>query len=305
MLLWLFADPMFPQLYQRLCAADSEEAIGRMATLYPAVAWLAFIPPILIGTLGHLDYPSLEGSDSDNILPTLIVDAGGEWLGGLVLVAGLAALMSTMDSQLLATGSLFTRDLLQADQKDGFGIREGTIIGLSLLGLLLSLWSDLSILELGLLAFSMYAVMFPAVFLAAYSDSLDGRSVIASIAAGELVVLLAIFSPESFGGWWIEPVGPAVPTVVLPSLAAAILALAVGQSKFSSESGGIGRLGIDFPIGPHLLGLVVVFVLAQDFWWWEQRELVFGLPIWIWWALMLSAVQTAIMAKWTMKGSSR
>jgi len=305
MLLWLFADPMFPQLYQRLCAADSEEAIGRMATLYPAVAWLAFIPPILIGTLGHLDYPSLEGSDSDNILPTLIVDAGGEWLGGLVLVAGLAALMSTMDSQLLATGSLFTRDLLQADQKDGFGIREGTIIGLSLLGLLLSLWSDLSILELGLLAFSMYAVMFPAVFLAAYSDSLDGRSVIASIAAGELVVLLAIFSPESFGGWWIEPVGPAVPTVVLPSLAAAILALAVGQSKFSSESGRIGRLGIDFPIGPHLLGLVVVFVLAQDFWWWEQRELVFGLPIWIWWALMLSAVQTAIMAKWTMKGSSR
>ena len=147
--------------------------------------------------------------------------------------------------------------------------------------------------------------MFPAVFLAAYSDSLDGRSVIASIAAGELVGLLAIFSPESFGGWWIETVGPAVPTVVLPSLAAAILALAVGQSKFSSESGRIGRLGIDFPIGPHLLGLVVVFVLAQDFWWWEQRELVFGLPIWIWWALMLSAVQTAIMAKWTMKGSSR
>ena len=30
-------------------------------------------------------------------------------------------------------------------------------------------------------------------------------------------------------------------------------------------------MGIDFPIGPHLLGLVVVFVLAQDFWWWEQR----------------------------------
>ena len=46
MVLWLFADPMFPQLYQRLCAAESDAAIGRMATLYPAVAWLAFLPYI-------------------------------------------------------------------------------------------------------------------------------------------------------------------------------------------------------------------------------------------------------------------
>ena len=53
MLLWLFADPMFPQLYQRLCAAESDRSIGRMATLYPAVAWLAFLPPNLIATMGH------------------------------------------------------------------------------------------------------------------------------------------------------------------------------------------------------------------------------------------------------------
>ena len=162
----------------------------------------SFIPPILIGTLGHLDYPELSRGESDDILPMLIVDAGGEWLGGLVVVAGLAALMSTMDSQLLATGSLFTRDILQSESKDGFGSRQAVIIGLSLLGLMLSLWSNVTILELGMLAFAMYAGIFPSVFIASYSDSLDGRAVIASIVAGELVVLLAIFSPGSFEGWW-------------------------------------------------------------------------------------------------------
>ena len=305
MLLWLLADPMFPQLFQRLCAADSEEAIGRMATLYPAVAWLAFIPPILIGTLGHLDYPELSRGESDDILPMLIVDAGGEWLGGLVVVAGLAALMSTMDSQLLATGSLFTRDILQSESKDGFGSRQGVIIGLSLLGLMLSLWSNVTILELGMLAFAMYAVIFPSVFIASYSDSLDGRAVIASIVAGELVVLLAIFSPGSFEGWWVRPVGPAMATVVLPSLAAALLALAVGQYAFAPENRRIGELGVDFSIGPHMLGLVAVFVLAQDFWWWEEKGLALGLPIWIWWAVILSVVQTAIMANWTGKEDPR
>ena len=170
---------------------------------------------------------------------------------------------------------------------------------------MLSLWSNVTILELGMLAFAMYAVIFPSVFLAAYSDSLDGRAVIASIAAGELVVLLAIFSPGSFEGWWVRPVGPAMATVVLPSLAAALLALAVGQYAFAPENRRIGELGVDFSIGPHMLGLVAVFVLAQDFWWWEEKGLALGLPIWIWWAVILSVVQTAIMANWTGKEDPR
>ena len=305
MILWLFADPMFPQLYQRLCAAESDYAIGRMATLYPAVAWLAFLPPILIGTLGHLDNPGLDKAGSDNILPTMIMDVGGEWLGGLVLVAGLAALMSTMDSQLLATGSLVTRDLAPMEGS-GVWSRESVIVSLAVLGLLLSLWSDLSILDLGLLAFSMYAVMFPSVFAASHFGNIDGRAVIASIFAGESVVLLAVFSPESFDGWWVEPVRGAVPTAVIPSLVAAVIGLVSVQ--YACNRGitfdWFGQIGTG-EIAP-MLGLLAVFVLAQDFWWWEDNETwALGLPVWIWWAALLSMVQTAIMAKWVVKEKAR
>ena len=305
MILWLFADPMFPQLYQRLCAAESDFAIGRMATLYPIVAWLAFLPPILIGTLGHLDNPGLDRAGSDNILPTMIMDVGGEWLGGLVLVAGLAALMSTMDSQLLATGSLVTRDLVTEEARVDLS-RESVIISLAVLGLLLSLWSNLSIFDLGLLAFSMYAVMFPSVFAASHFDNIDGRAVIASIAAGEAVVLLAVFSPESFDGWWVEPVKGAAPTAVIPSLVAAIVGLTAVQyaCERKLELGWIDEV-VSGEMAP-IAGLAAVFVLAQDFWWWDDSETwALGLPKWIWWAALLSLVQTIIMAKWVVKESPR
>ena len=305
MILWLFADPMFPQLYQRLCAAESDAAIGRMATLYPAVAWLAFLPPILIGTIGHLSYSDLDRAGSDNILPTMIMDVGGEWLGGLVLVAGLAALMSTMDSQLLATGSLVTRDLLDKESP-GDRSRESVIISLSLLGLVLSVWSDLSILDLGLLAFSMYAVMFPSVFAAAHFDNIDGRAIVTSILAGEAVVILAVLSPESFNGWWVEPVKGAVPTAVIPSLLAALTGLVVTQQYFKMREGFSWKFEINKSDIAPLTGLLMVFVLAQDFWWWRETETwAFGLPRWIWWSAALSIAQTAIMARWVGKVSSR
>ena len=229
--------------------------------------------------------------------------------------------MSTMDSQLLATGSLVTRDLIpigiQRHNKiddsgenvwsmEGQGgenpviSRESVIVSLAITGLVLSLWSDLSILDLGLLAFSMYAVMFPSVFATAFSDNIDGRSVVCSILAGEAVVFLALFSPESFDGWWIQPVKAAVPTAVVPSLAMAIFALLASQYAFTGNRLTLESRGAGSNEPLYLLGLTGIFVLAQDFWWWDEASgYALGLPIWIWWALGLSISQTIIMAKWS------
>ena len=302
LLLWFFADPMFPQLYQRLCAAKSDEDIGFMAKAYPAIAWLAFLPPILIGALGHLEFSGLDRAGSDNILPMQIMESGGVWLGGLVLVAGLAALMSTMDSQLLATGSLVTRDLLSKSGSGEGGQRDMVIIALAILGLVLSLWSDLSILDLGLLAFSMYAVLFPSVYLAAHFEELDGRAVIASILSGEAMVLLAVEYPAFYSGWWIEPVGPAMPTIVVPSLLVAILVLVIVNHVISNRSLSevVSTIVPDRRKFVPTLGLLAVFILAHDYWWWEENATwLLGMPVWIWWAAALSAVQTGIMSKMT------
>ncbi len=310
LLLWLLADPMFPQLFQRLCAAESDEAIGRMSALYPIVATLAFLPPILIGLLGHLNHSGLDRAASDGILPTMVIEVGGEWLGGLILIAGLAALMSTMDSQLLSTGSLVVRDLtpgLDADRHQS--IRQYSMIGLAILGLLLSLWSNLSLLDLGLLAFCVYAVMFPAVWASLHSDKLDGVAVISSIIAGEIVVGLALWQPSLFSGWWIEPIGPAMPATVIPAVGAAILVMLIVQvvrvnaeSIISMMQNGMPKDGAKWPVA----GLVLIFILAHDWWWWDNQETgLLGFPGWIWWFFLLSVCQVVLMIYWMREDNSR
>jgi len=109
--LWFFCDPMFPQLFQRFYAARDEAALGRTALLYPFICIVVFAPPVLIGMLGHLSTPGLTGKEADGILAFMMTAMGNDLMGTLVLTAGLAALMSTMDSQLLTLSSVVSRDL--------------------------------------------------------------------------------------------------------------------------------------------------------------------------------------------------
>ena len=119
-------------------------------------------------------------------------------------------------------------------------------------------------------------------------------------------MILAVFSPESFNGWWVEPIGGAVPTAVIPSLFAAIAGLVVTQHYFKMREGFSWRFEINSLDIVPLTGLFAIFVVAQDFWWWgENGTWALGLPKWIWWSAALSVAQTAIMVRWVEKVSSR
>ena len=65
----------------------------------------------MIGVLGHLEFPGLEGKEVDQILPKMMHALAPEWLSALIMTGALAAFMSTMDSQLLSLSTIFTRDI--------------------------------------------------------------------------------------------------------------------------------------------------------------------------------------------------
>lgn len=113
MALWFMADPMLPQLFQRFYAARSEKAIVTTAALYPVVTTVLFFLPVAIGAFGRLVIPGLEGQKADTIFPLLMERVGGGWLAGLAAAGVLAAIMSTMDSQLLTLASIVERDFLR------------------------------------------------------------------------------------------------------------------------------------------------------------------------------------------------
>ena len=192
MVLWFFCDPMFPQLFQRFFSAKDDRSIARIMIFYPLVCTVVFFMPIALGVLGRLSFPDLVGKQADRILPMVMTSISGDFMAALVIAAGLAALMSTMDSQLLTLSSIFTRDIFPLFSK---AKKETSIAGrifvilLSLIGLALAYKPPATILQIATQTFTGLAVLFPTVIFGLYFKRVFALAAILSISCGEAALI--------------------------------------------------------------------------------------------------------------------
>jgi SSS family solute:Na+ symporter len=99
-----------PDMYSRLfCARD--EGTAQKATFLSASAFvpLAFAI-VLIGMGARVIYPHIS---PEQAFPHVISGALSPWMGGLVLAALVAALMSSADTCLLSQGVILTQDIIK------------------------------------------------------------------------------------------------------------------------------------------------------------------------------------------------
>jgi SSS family solute:Na+ symporter len=290
MALWFFCDPMFPQLFQRFFAARDERTIGRMMLFYPLVCTIVFFAPIAVGVLGHLSFPGLIGKQADRILPMVATAVAGDFLSALVIAAGLTALMSTMDSQLLTLSSIFTRDILPLMRRSQTTTSlpgRLFVIGLSLAGLGFAYRPPATILQIATAAFTGPAVLFPTVFFGLYCRRVHSAAAILSILCGEAALL--VFHLE-----WVSPGG------FLPVVWVMLVAFGVYLTLHVLMAPRQGRLRMGMPgwlTDRYVLVQVAIFLLVMDFWAWGiSRPFILGVPLWIAYFVLLSTLQTAAMA---------
>jgi len=284
--LWFFCDPMFPQLFQRFYAARNEAALGRTALLYPFICIVVFAPPVLIGMLGHLSTPGLTGKEADGILAFMMTAMGNDLMGTLVLTAGLAALMSTMDSQLLTLSSVVSRDLwpvLSRGRAPQVSTARLLMVVLAAAGLFVAITTDATILELGVTAFTGFAVIFPTVLFGLYLRNPRPIAAMTSIFAGETLVLAYhIGTLPTFGFL------SAVPAMACATIVYLLVHLATVPAGFPR----ITRIQVSY-----VAAFGLVFILAQDYWrWGDTGPALLGLPAWCWYFFGLSAVQIVLTA---------
>ena len=293
--LWFFCDPMFPQLFQRFLAAREVRTIRLTVMAYPFVCSLVFLLPVTIGVLGRLSHPGLAGKAADRILPLLVADMSGQVLGSLVVACGLAALMSTLDSQLLTLSSIFSQDLLPfLRKKRPSSAWPGRIfvVVLAGIGLALAARPPATILSIASQTFTGLAVLFPTVLFGLSETWRSTKGAWLSILVGQGAVAAYFFKLLPAFGFL-----PVVPVMVLAFAAYLVVGLA--------ERRPLGFLAGWFK-NPYLYGFGLIFVLALDYWRWGQTpRLIWGWPAWIVYFLILSAAQTALAWLWTRPKADR
>ncbi len=234
MLLWIFCDPMFPQLFVRFYSARDEKAIKVSMMMYAPITAIVFLCPVLIGAWGNLQFPGLTGSQPDQILPMMVDEFAPSWVLGIMLAGAFAALMSTADSQLLVLSSMLTRDVYKkwvrsdASQRHEFIVGKVLVVGLALLSLAIALSSVETLFEtLTKTTFTGLAVLFPTTVAALYWKRANKWGCMASIAAGELLYAGFYFGvvPASYS-WGFLPVVP-----VMIAAAAALVGVSLATSK--------------------------------------------------------------------------
>lgn len=239
MLLWLFCDPMFPQLFVRFYSARDERSIKVSMMMYAPITAIVFLCPVLIGAWGNLQFPGLTGSEPDQILPMMIGEFAPGWILGIMLAGAFAALMSTADSQLLVLSSMLTRDVYKkwvrkdASQTHEFVVGKVLVIALALMSLAIALSSVETLFEtLTKTTFTGLAVLFPTTVAALYWKRANKWGCMSSIVAGEAVYAGLYFNvlPASLTFGFL----PVVPVMIAAFIALVGVSLLTGPRSSAS-----------------------------------------------------------------------
>ena len=288
MFLWFVSVPMAPQIFQRFMVAKDRESFKATIILYPVITTFLFFLTVSIGVMGHNAFPDLPAAQSDTIFPLLLARYTGVFLSTLLLTGSLAALMSTMDSQLLTLTSMITIDFLKIKKKQV--LKERIIIGiLGLTGFLIAIRPPQTILDfISATTFRGLSVLAPTIVGGLYWRRANRYGALASIIVGEALVFANYFGLVSFPG-----IRPVVPIVCVTTTVFFVVSFA---SRKEGEN-----TSIVFDPDPNFVrwtpAFVLIFALGHDFWsWGKAPRLWSGLPLWVWYYFALGLIMSGVFA---------
>ncbi|MEM8912013.1 MAG: sodium:solute symporter family protein [Planctomycetota bacterium] len=182
---------MFPHLFQHWMTAKSANSFKLPVVCHPIFIMIVWVPCVLVGIWATGDLippkPPLP-SNPNTILAFLVKTQTGQVLGGLLAAGILAAIMSSLDSQFLCIGTIFSNDVYCHYKKDVSDSQQVFVTRMFIIGIvavtyLLSLGNPTSVFALGVWCFSGFSALFPIVFAALYWRGLSAAGAISGIFA--------------------------------------------------------------------------------------------------------------------------
>ncbi len=198
---------MFPHLFQHWLTAKSANSFKLPVVAHPLFIMIVWVPCVLIGawaTGGLIQIPPHIAANENSILPFLVGKLTGPVLGGFLTAGILAAIMSSLDSQFLCLGTMFTTDIYihykekgSVSDKQEIFVARSFIIAIVAITYIFSLFEPRSVFTLGVWSFSGFASLFPLIFAALYWKGLTKAGAYACVIAAS-VSWIYLFAASGF-----------------------------------------------------------------------------------------------------------
>ncbi len=189
-----------PHILARFMAISSSDKIKKARRI--AMGWviISIAAAVMVGIVGRAlltGHPLVGKVASETVFMVLVNQLTTPLVGGILLAAILAAVMSTADSQLLVTSSAITEDLyrviVKKEPKDKtlIWISRFSVIIVALIAFFIALDPNSSVLELVSYAWAGFGATFgPVVILSLFWSRMTANGAIAGIFTGGVTVLI-------------------------------------------------------------------------------------------------------------------
>jgi len=234
---------MFPHLFQHWLTARSASAFKLPVIVHPLFILIVWVPCVMVGawaTAAVVDGQQVFATPPNNVntvLPIMVAKVAGPVLSGLLSAGILAAVMSSLDSQFLCLGTMFTNDIVLARRDEDHAVDDARVVQLArwfivaivAVTYLLSLGTPAAIFDLGLWCFAGFSGLVPLVVAALYWRRLTKCGATASVVA-MVVTWLALFFGD-MGGYPPDPrykfleMLPVAAIVIVPTLVLVVVSL--------------------------------------------------------------------------------
>ncbi|MEE3176338.1 MAG: sodium:solute symporter family protein [Verrucomicrobiota bacterium] len=197
---------MFPHLFQHWLTARSAKSFRLTVIAHPICIMIVWVPCVLIGLWATGKLP--EGTPGGAVLAKMVgILVKDPIVVGLVTAGILAAIMSSLDSQFLCLGTMFTNDIvLDKFNKDRFTdkqiifIARLFVVSIVIITYIFSIFLfKKSVFDLAVWSFSGFASLTPLVFAALYWKGATKAGAFASIICA-IGVWLYFFKASGWGG---------------------------------------------------------------------------------------------------------
>ncbi|MFZ5631396.1 MAG: sodium:solute symporter family protein [Bacillota bacterium] len=194
---------IMPHMWQKYYAARSPRVLAQVSIFTPFWnSWLMAIVPFFIGVLSHVPglVPGLTVKNSDTIVPLFFAHYSPVF-GTFVAAAILTFAISTINSQLLTSSSLITQDIYTRFFNKNSSEKQITLIGKFVVVILTGIILGLAftpggagyLIPVANLGFAIGIQLLPASLGPLYWPRGTKEGAIASIIAGEIVVIISQF----------------------------------------------------------------------------------------------------------------